>query len=180
MIPIDLLRRPAPPRPYRPSARRLHACTNALTTTLQALRSVGEREGCCFWYGERGADGTDQLKVVVMPRQLNRLLNYYVPADAIQAAHSVARSLGCTFLANVHSHPGFDVEHSRYDDEMMPSRSALSLVFPHYGGWQPDAWPSGVGVHEFQDEYWHLLGPDHAATRILWDSPGDTSFVDMR
>jgi len=49
------------------------------------------------------------------------------------------------------------------------SRSrALSVVFPAYGLWRR-VWPDGVGVHEFQDDYWHLLSPEVAAARVVID-----------
>jgi len=72
------------------------------------------------------------------------------------------------------------VEHSVYDDEMANSRRALSLVLPNYGMTKID-WPSGAGVHEFQNDYWHLLPESDAAKRVVVvDSYGDVELIDTR
>ena len=67
----------------------------------------------------------------------------------------------------MHSHPGLSVEHSTYDDRMASSRRALSLVFPCYGRCPNAAFPTGVGVHEWQSDYWHLLDLERARRRVV-------------
>ena len=85
--------------------------------------------------------------------------NYEITAEWLA---EVVRALPDTWrpLAQVHSHPGRWVEHSRYDDKMAMSRRALSLVIPFYGRYDAASCPAGVGVHECQDGYWHQLPLD--------------------
>ena len=97
----------------------------------------------------------------------------------MQEVAVVARPRKWTLVAAVHSHPGNSVEHSEYDDEMAPSRSALSLVFPNYGTWQ-GIWPSGVGVHEFIDNYWHLLPAADAIKRVVIVNDIGSQLFDLR
>jgi hypothetical protein len=105
------------------------------------------------------------VKLVVAPRQAMQRANYLIPAEAVA---QVVRQLPDDWrpLAQVHSHPGIWVEHSRYDDRMALSQRVLSLVFPRYGHAMPAAFPSAVGVHECQDGYWHLLPEALAASRL--------------
>jgi proteasome lid subunit RPN8/RPN11 len=80
----------------------------------------------------------------------------------------------------VHSHPGVDTEHSEYDDEMMPSRKALSVVVPCHGRWPIEAWPRDIGIHEFVDNYWHLLTPRQANERVLLSRSETVEVRDLR
>jgi hypothetical protein len=91
--------------------------------------------------------------------------NYNVPPDALaEVVHRLPGDLKP--LAQLHSHPGLGVEHSMYDDRMVSSRRALSLVFPFYGR-VPAMFPLGVGVHEWQIDYWHLLSLEQARRRVI-------------
>jgi hypothetical protein len=168
--------RDPPPAPYVPGAAKLFAPRSAVAATFRLLVAAGSLESCVFWYGTRdGADGT--VTAVRAPRQRSTRFNYHVDEAALSGmAMTIPDELRP--LAQVHSHPGYDVEHSRYDDEMTMSRRALSLVFPHYGRLAA-AWPQGIGVHEWQQGYWHLLAPDVAARRVeLID--GQVSVEDLR
>ncbi|HJU08321.1 MAG TPA: hypothetical protein VJ727_07570 [Rhodanobacteraceae bacterium] len=117
------------------------------------------------------------MAYVVAPRQRMSWGNYLVSAQALT---EVVRRLPDIWkpLAQIHSHPGANVEHSRYDDEMASSRKALSMVFPFYGNHAP-AFPSGVGVHEWQNEYWHLLDEQSAKARVIL-VPGEVQVEDLR
>lgn len=57
------------------------------------------------------------------------------------------------------------MEHSTYDDEMVSSHRILSLVFPFYGR-RNEGFLQGVGIHEWQNRYWHLLEGDYRAHRV--------------
>lgn len=92
---------------------------------------------------------------------------------------AVARPQNLTIVGAVHSHPGRGVEHSRYDDQMTPSRRALSIVFPHYGRWS-GSWARGVGVHEYIDKYWHLLPEEDAQRRVVFSDNVLVKVVDLR
>lgn len=161
----DDLMRPRPLRPYQPGNIRLNLPESALKATLALLQRAGARESGLFWYGPKDQAGNGRVAYVAAPRQLMTWGNYHVPADALS---EVVRGLdeGWSPLAQVHSHPGLRIEHSRYDDRMASTRKALSLVFPSYG--RPrDPFPAGVGVHEFQHDYWHLLDAVNAARRVV-------------
>ena len=163
--------------PYRPGAAQLRVPAGAITATLNLLRSAGRRESGVLWYGERDGEKNATVMYVVAPRQRMSWGNYHIAPDALA---EVVHRLPATWkpVAQVHSHPGIKVEHSRYDDEMASSRRALSLVFPRYGR-DAAPFPNGVGVHEWQDEYWHLLTLEQASQRVVM-IPGDVKVEDLR
>lgn len=119
------------------------------------------------------------VRAVVVPAQINTWGNYQVTADAVAAMAARTRPEGWRNLAQVHTHPRHNVEHSWYDDENASSRRALSVVVPHYGLWN-QCWPEGLGVHEYQDEYWHLLAPEDAGRRIVIVPEVEVELVDLR
>lgn len=175
----SMLWRPRPPTPYRPSGRTTRAGSLVLATTLQTLRSTGRTEAGCLWLGRVEDSGDAIVEAVVVPKQTNRARNYSIAAGAMQQVAVVARPRKWTLVAAVHSHPGASVEHSEYDDQIVPSRSALSLVFANYGASQ-GKWPDGVGVHEFTDNYWHLLPAADAARRVVFADGPPFKLFDLR
>jgi Prokaryotic homologs of the JAB domain len=160
----DDLFRPPPRFLFCPSGLQLRVPTGGLTATLALLRAAGQRESGVFWYGPRDPLGNGTVSYVVAPEQRMSWGNYHVLPQALAA---VVHRLGDGWkpLAQIHSHPGRRVEHSDYDDRMMSSRKALSLVFPSHGVWS-GSFPRGVGVHEYQGDYWHLLPDDVAGQRV--------------
>src|SRR5205085_7741637 len=116
-------------------------------------------------YGPKDAAGNGRVTYIAAPRQHMAPRNYHVPSDALS---ELVRGLAENWvpLAQVHSHPGVNVEHSNYDDRMLSTRKALSLVFPFYGH-PDDRFPRGIGIHEFQIDYWHLLDAGNAARRVI-------------
>jgi hypothetical protein len=174
----DDLLRPRPVHPYRPVDLQLRVPASALTATLELLCRAGRRESGVFWYGPRDYVGNGEVAYVVAPRQRMSWGNYAVSGEAL--AEVVNRLLdGWKPLAQVHSHPGSRVEHSNYDDRMASSRRALSLVFPLYGRDTGEQFPAGVGVHEWQDDYWHLLDSGFARRRVILVD-GTVQVEDMR
>ena len=164
-------------QPYLPDGRVLVVPANAVVATSNLLRRAGKLEACVFWYGTR-AEGEATVKAVRAPHQTATRFNYHVD--------EVAMSLMCQTLApewrplaQIHSHPGPSVEHSPYDDTMVSSKRALSLVFPNYGN-IGGLWPCGIGVHEWQSEYWHLLTPDQAIARVQLAGETPISIEDLR
>lgn len=143
------------------------------------LYSAQRVEAGMFFYGERGVDGVSLVRAVVVPRQRNHWGNYHVDADAMTAVAAAVRPTGWRNLAQLHSHPGAFVEHSSYDDEQANSRRALSIVVPWYGT-DPAVWPSAVGIHEWQSDYWHLLGGGDAEARIRVEPRLDATLIDLR
>ena len=177
----DWLRRPCPPGPYRLPGAVLAVPGDALWQTIAVFRGTAVRgvEACCFWYGIRAEDGGGVVHAVLVPKQRNTRGNYLVPAAAVVEMAAATRPRGWVNLAQVHTHPGRGVEHSRYDDAHANSRRALSIVFPSYGLWR-GPWPVGVGVHEFQDDYWHLLLEPDAALRVVVAARGGSELLDLR
>ena len=119
------------------------------------------------------------FSAVMMPKQLNRAGNYAVSAGAMLEVANVGRPRGWTVVGAIHSHPGTFVEHSRFDDEMTPSRRAVSIVFPGYGDWR-GPWPRNLGVHSYSGDYWHLLTDAEAAKRVKVDDEAQALWVDLR
>jgi hypothetical protein len=173
----DDLYRPAPVRPYVPGTAQLRVPASALSATMALLQRAGRRESGLFWYGLRDTDGNGEVKYVVAPRQRMSWGNYFVSAEAL--AEAVDRlAEGWKPLAQIHSHPGGRIEHSNYDDRMVSSRKALSLVFPSYGHFR-GRFPTGIGVHEWQNEYWYLLDTADATRRVIIGT-GDAKVEDLR
>ena len=161
----DDLFRPAPARPYAPVNLRLQVPTDAVRATLELLQRAGKRESGLFWYGPRDTAGNGLVQYMAAPRQRMSWGNYHVSPEALaEIVHRLPE--GWKPLAQVHSHPGLRVEHSNYDDRMISTRRALSLVFPSYGR-TTAVFPRGVGVHEWQNDYWHLLDEATAKLRVI-------------
>lgn len=171
-------RRPLPITPYAWSGKTLSISVSAVEATLQMLRRFGAREAGVFWYGERTPEG-GCVSAVLAPRQRMERTWYDVTPDAMSEMVEVLRDTSWRPLAQIHSHPGPWVEHSLYDDKMVSNRRALSLVIPNYGRWS-GPWPAGLGVHDFADNYWHLLGKADAARRIQLSPAADVRVVDLR
>jgi hypothetical protein len=150
---------------------------SALNATLGLLQRAGRRESGLFWYGERDDRGNGTVSFVVAPRQQMSWGNYHVAPEALA---EVVQRLPSHLkpLAQIHSHPSRKVEHSRYDDQMVSSRRALSIVFPFYGH-ANETFPAGAGVHEWQIDYWHLLTLEQALKRVTI-CEGTTRIKDYR
>lgn len=168
--------RPLPKRPYRPTDHQLHVPVVALTTTIDLLRAVHRVETGVLWYGPADHHGGTVAYVVAPPQSMS-WGNYHISAHAL--ATLVQRLPdGWRPLAQIHSHPGHCVQHSRYDDEMTSSRRALSLVFPCYGS-ITEPFPRGIGIHEWQDGYWYLLDLEDATRRVVL-TEGTVRVEDLR
>lgn len=174
-----LLWRPRPPSVYVPTGKVLTVPAKTLVRTAAVLRSAGMVESSCLWLGLLDERGNGLVKALVSPTQVNRPRNYSVPGNAMLAVAALAREHGWTVVAAIHSHPGIGVEHSTYDDEMTPSRRAVSIVVPRYGHWS-GAWPTGLGVHEYFEKYWHHLSDEHARLRVALSDAPEGQVFDLR
>lgn len=174
----ELLPRPPPAISYRPSQAVLRLPPEAVRGTHALLQRGGPHESGALWYGPRTQDGSGEVKLVVAPRQRMSRFNYHIEAEAVA---EIVRQLPPDWrpLAQVHSHPGHWVEHSRYDDRMAMSKRALSIVFPFYGRDLPAPFPTAIGVHEFQSDYWHLLEGTVARSRVA-SAEGAVQVADLR
>lgn len=173
--------RDPPLRPHTPTGRTLNVPTNLLHATYAALSPYREAgvEACCFWYGTRETDAVERVVAVILPRQRNYRGSFEISVDAVSVTAAATRPRGWLNLAQIHTHPGVNVEHSRYDDGHVNSRRALSIVLPRYG--EPrSSWPDDIGIHEFVGDYWYLLEPDDARHRVKFvpDLPVET--MDLR
>ena len=175
----DCLWRTPAPTPYVPSVKTLALPTSALRATVTMLQRAGERESGAFWYGPRDAAGNGTVRAVIAPRQAMARGNYHVSPAAMSSMIARLPDVSWKPLAQIHSHPGAEVEHSRYDDEMAANTRALSIVFPFYGRWS-GPWPHGIGVHEHQSDYWHLLSAANAAHRVQLAADADILMEDLR
>ena len=173
-------RRPAPDQPYRRPSAVLHLPEAALEMTASLLRSYRCLEAACFWYGTRDAVDNGFVTAVVVPIQTNKWGNYRVSGKCVSAMSAATRPSGWLCLAQVHSHPGSFVQHSEYDNEHASSQRILSVVFPTYGHWNSE-WPHGIGIHEFQNGFWHQLSLEDADQRVqLRRDCTQIAFLDLR
>ena len=178
----NLMRRPQPAVPYRRPTCTVAASRSVLELTLAIFKEYTalENEACCFWYGIRDEASNGEVLAVVVPRQYNTWGNYIISAESMAAVAKATLEFNWRNLIQIHTHPGYGVEHSSYDDIHTNSRRALSVVLPAYGAWR-DTWPHGVGVHEFQSGFWHLLNVDDAAQRIvIVETSLPAQMVDLR
>jgi hypothetical protein len=173
----DPMRRPRAPRPYVLTPAILYVQRAAVRATQDLLRLGGNNEACVFWYGERRGESS-YVRSVRAPMQKSTRGNYHVEPEAMSA---MVRDLPDIWrpLAQIHSHPGLNTEHSRYDDALISSRKVVSLVFPLYGR-SSAPWPDGVGVHEWQIDYWQMLPPDQTERRLSVVDSDDFEVRDFR
>lgn len=174
----DDLQREPPPAPYVPAIAQLFVPMQALEATYELLQKAGRRESGVIWYGPRDEQGCGIVRFVVAPRQKMHWGNYAISVEALtEIVHQLPN--GWKPLAQIHSHPEDWVEHSTYDDEMVSSHRILSLVFPFYGRRRSGGFLQGVGIHEWQNGYWHLLEGDDRAHRVQ-STEGNVLVEDMR
>jgi hypothetical protein len=138
-------------------------------------------EAGALLYGTRGGrDGVaDTVHGLVVPQQEGYRARYHVPHAAIAAASAATIGRGWVTLAQIHCHPAAGVEHSWYDDRHAVSVRAISIVLPFYGR-DPGHWPGRIGVHEYQDGWWHLLTAGQATARISFADNAPLRIIDLR
>jgi hypothetical protein len=142
----------------------------ATTVSLLAPYAASRVESGLYWYGLRGAEAASAL-VVGIPRQTNRRGDFEVTeTDLAELVRTVPEPL--VAVAQLHTHPGFEIEHSPWDDEMAISQKVLSLVIADYG--RSPRLPD-VAVHEHRATQWDRLSVTDAKSRIVVvTSPLDT------
>ena len=177
MLDEFLLRRPPAPRPYNLSSAKLTVSPSAVQATHDLLQRAGRSEACIFWYGERECE-MSRVCSVRAPVQTSSFGHYHIePEDLSQMVRDLPDHWRP--LAQIHCHPGRNTEHSRYDDLMVSSRKMLSIVFPNFGAHNA-SWPAGLGVHEWQIDYWHMLTPPQVRARLCLHDIGDLEIRDFR
>lgn len=125
-----------------------------------------ELEAGLFWFGVRN-EACAVVSTVGVPAQTNFRTSFQISADSMaRMVRSVQRPL--LVVAQVHTHPGPETEHSSWDAELVVSRRILSLVLPHFGNVQC---VHQAGVHEYRGGMWRRLSSSEAARRIVVASP---------
>jgi len=172
-------RRAAAARPYVPTHRVMTVPTVAVRAVFELLSRYAQRrvEAGMFLYGDRNANGDTLARAIVVPRQRTHWGNYQVSAEAMQSVAQATEHTDWVNIAQLHTHPGAWVEHSSYDDKVANSVRALSIVIPWYGR-HASSWPTGLGIHEWQDGYWHKLERAHAERRMQ-GGEGDVEVIDL-
>lgn len=166
-------------KPYVPTDRVMTVPVLAVKRVFEVLSHYARRrvEAGMFFYGDRDARGNTMVRAVVVPRQKNHWGNYHVSAAAMQAVAKATEHTDWVNIAQLHTHPGAWVEHSTYDDSVANSVRAVSIVIPLYGRYAA-SWPTGLGVHEWQDGYWHKLDRSDAERRMQ-GGEGEAEVVDL-
>jgi hypothetical protein len=134
-------------------------------TTLRLMQPYATRgvEAGCFWYGMR----TDTAAFAVtagIPAQINRPRNFEIPSEALAELIAHLPTPDLAAVAQIHTHPGDDTEHSPWDDDLVVSRKIYSLVLPMYGRLPCPL--ESAGVHLFADGEWRQLDSADAAIRV--------------
>jgi hypothetical protein len=132
------------------------------TSSLLAPYADAQVEAGLYWYGIRSFEAAI-VSVVGIPHQTNREGNFEV-RDEDLAALVLAIPDELVVVAQIHTHPGSDTQHSSWDDNLAVSQKIISLVFPGYGQ-NPSL--EDVGVHEFIKGRWSRLSPRDVADRIV-------------
>jgi hypothetical protein len=106
-------------------------------------------------------DGTTRLvTTVAFPNANLERRSYRVSPEAMSEAGKHLRRLHLVRLAQVHTHPGVDVEHSPEDDRRAYSQEsgAISIVLPDYGKQTPRL--DRIGFHVREASGWKLVPDD--------------------
>ncbi|WP_196776873.1 Mov34/MPN/PAD-1 family protein [Haloechinothrix halophila] len=140
-----------------------------LAPTRAALQASSgmhrSHEGLVLWLGRTLGADTLVLTVTAPPTE-HRQDGVFVAEPAVAAAARAARSIGLGLVAQVHSHPGGDTQHSDGDDRLilMPFEGMFSLVVADYG--QGSLMPThGAGLHQYQHGQWVYITND--ALRVV-------------
>jgi proteasome lid subunit RPN8/RPN11 len=146
------------PLPTGPATGCLVVAEHVLAPTRAALQASSgshrSHEGLAFWLGRNLGSDTLVLAVAAPPTE-HRVDGVFVDERAVLATTRAARTVGLGLVAQVHSHPGDDTDHSDGDDKLivMPYQGMFSLVVGHYGhGGLLQAESSGL--HQFKGGRW--------------------------
>lgn len=123
-------------------------------------------ERVAYLDGIRLAGGDGVVTTVTVPQAEQSAGHFTVAADEMSRAGEHLRAHGLVRLAQVHTHPGPDVDHSFVDDTCAYSRKqgAISLVLPWHAAGDP--FPIEGAVHVHDGQRWHRLSPADAAVFI--------------
>lgn len=112
---------------------------------------------------------------VTLPNAQMHPRYFTVSGEAMSEAGRHFREFQMQRLAQVHTHPGTDVNHSRFDDENAYSQldSAISIVMPDHARRRPALMDCGVHIRE--DGGWRRL-PTKEIGEVIRLIPGCLDF----
>lgn len=122
-------------------------------------------ERVAYLDGIRTASGDGVVTTVTVPHAQQSAGHFAVTAEEMSRAGRHLRTHGLVRLAQVHTHPGRDVQHSTTDDALAYSRKAgaVSIVLPCHAAGDPA--PTEGAVHLHDGERWRRL--DQAEAELL-------------
>jgi proteasome lid subunit RPN8/RPN11 len=143
----------------------IHQTADALTSFCDA--GGDPHEGLVYWAGRRIAEST-LVMAAIAPAAKHESLRVIADERAIGFVARAARSQGLGIVAQVHSHPNRDTNHSIGDNQLvlMPFEGMFSIVVADYGrgSLEPGA---SLGVHEFQGGRWIRVRPLDSKTLTI-------------
>ncbi len=152
------------------SERQLIVNKDILLKTHESFQKymIEQNESIIYWYGiESFKENKDYVTCVVAPKAKRTPRNYFVTANDAAKMGKKMIEMGWICLAQFHTHPRKDTEHSDYDDEHTIStrNGFLSLVAPEYGNYSPLNFEE-ISIHESWDNVWDILDDPTKLTRI--------------
>ena len=126
-------------------------------------------ESVVYWYGKESVtNNTDVILSVVIPHTLRKARNYEVLEKSVTNMSNTMHVKSLVCLAQFHTHPGHNTEHSFYDDtNALSSRNGfLSLVTPNYGC-NKEINFDNISIHEAWKQKWYFLSDSAKKTRIF-------------
>jgi hypothetical protein len=156
--------RSGPLTPDGPAVGKLLVAEQVLAPSRAALQASSHEhqphEGLVFWIGRIIGSDTLVLSVVAVPTDHHRG-GVFVNEHTVAATGRAARRAGLGLVAQVHSHPGADTQHSVGDNKLitMPFHGMFSVVVADYG--RGSLLPAqGAGLHQYQHGRWVHLTTD--------------------
>lgn len=103
-----------------------------------ATRGAGERESACLWVGQRGKEIWLVKGIIFLddiPGTISNRRYHHTPKEVVNKIYQVLRNEGLQIIADVHTHPGGNVEMSNLDkNHPIEYRiGLLSIILPNFG-----------------------------------------------
>lgn len=142
----------------------VYICAGVLENTREVLVASGgpseKHEGVAYWAGKRAGDNSI-VTTCIAPEASTTDGSFQTSSRTNAQIIMCLAQEGLELLAQVHSHPGSWVDHSRGDDKMalMPYEGFFSIVVPNYG--YDGMWPlTQCGIHRFTSNRFRRLSKD--------------------